>query len=330
MKSTDHPVDLSKSAFLITGGAGFIGSNLVSYLLSQGAGKVRVLDNLTTGSFRNISQYVDHPSFEFIDGDIRDHETCRKSCEGIGYVSHQAALGSVPRSIKDPQSTHAINSTGFLNMIIAAKEAGVRRFVYASTSSIYGDSPTLPKREEETGAPLSPYAVSKKTNELYAHVFASIYRMEFIGLRYFNVFGPRQKPDGPYAAVIPLFMKSVMEGRPPSIDGDGEQTRDFSFVDNVVQANVLSMLSSDTEAVNRVFNIAVGERISINQLYKEIARIFGSDVRPIYRQPRAGDVRDSLADISAARKLLSYEPTIKVAEGLALTAQWFRNSKNNI
>ena len=320
------PHDFSKTNFLITGGAGFIGRNIVDHLLKHNAGKVRVLDNLSTGSLKNIEAFKSHPSFEFIEGDIRDPETCRHGCKNIDIISHQAALGSVPRSIKDPLTTHAVNSTGFLNMVVAAHEMGIKRFVYASTSSIYGDSQKLPKIETETGNPLSPYAVSKKTNELYTQVFAGIYQMGFIGLRYFNVFGPYQSPDGPYAAVIPLFMKSVLENNQPYIDGDGKQTRDFSFISNVVHANILAMFTTNPDALNRVYNIAVGERISINELFNIIAKIVSSGIQPIYRAARPGDVRDSLADISSAKKLLGYEPSCRVGEGLALTLEWFHKS----
>ena len=326
MPGTYHTADLSKSSFLITGGAGFIGSNIVRYLIDHNAGKIKVLDNFATGSFKNISRYNVNKNFEFIEGDIRDYETCRKCCEGIDYVSHQAALGSVPRSVKDPLTTHAVNATGFLNMILAAKDASVKRFIYASTSAVYGDHPALPKKEGQTGNPLSPYAVSKITNELYALVFADTYKMEIIGLRYFNVFGPNQSPAGPYAAVIPLFIRSVIDHKPPYIDGDGEQTRDFTYVENVVQANIRAMLTTNREAVNRIYNVALGERISVNKLFNLIAEFLNSDLRPIYRDKRQGDVRDSLADISAAKILLGYGPAININEGLTLTLEWFRQS----
>ena len=321
-----HSIDLSKHSFLITGGAGFIGSNIVEYLVKYSAGKIRVLDSLATGFMNNISQYKNYNGFEFIEGDIRDLEMCRKCCKGIDYVTHQAALGSVPRSIKDPHYTHAVNSTGFLNMIIAARDAEVKRFVYASTSSVYGDHKGIPKKEEVTGNPISPYAVSKKTNELYAKVFADTYHMELIGLRYFNVFGPNQSPEAQYAAVIPLFIKSLIENKSPFIDGNGEQTRDFTFVANVVQANIKAMFVTDPLAINRVYNVALGERVSINNLYKELAVLFNSDIKPGYRASRPGDIRDSLADISAAKKLLGYNPLIRLSQGLKLTVDWFRSS----
>ena len=289
-----------------------------------------MLDNLSNGSLKNISQFIGYKNFDLIEGDIRDYNTCKKCCEGIDYVSHQAALGSVPRSIKDPITTNEVNGSGFLNMILAAKESSVKRFIYASTSAIYGDHPALPKKEEFTGNPLSPYAVSKKTNELYAQVFANTFKIETIGLRYFNVFGPNQSPTGPYAAVIPLFIQSVIDSKPPFIDGDGEQTRDFTFVENVVQANIRALLTMNSEAINRVYNVALGQRVSINELFNIIARLYKSDIKPVYREKRSGDVRDSLADISAAKKLLSYNPLIQLNDGLALTIEWFRQSMINI
>jgi len=321
-----HSEDLSKSSFLITGGSGFIGSNLAAYLVRAKAGKVRILDNLLTSTIENIRSLLDSPNVEFIEGDIRDTETCKRACKGIDYVSHQAALGSVPRSVKDPLTTHAINSTGFLNMLEASREARVKRFVYASSSSVYGDHPDLPKTETETGNPLSPYAVSKKTNELYARVFADTYNMEILGLRYFNVFGPNQSPEGPYAAVIPLFIQAVLDHKPPFIDGDGEQTRDFTYVDNAVQANVKALLAVLPDARHLVFNVAVGERASINQLFEKIAGLCHSDLKPIHRETRAGDIRDSLADITKAKSLLAYSPSVDLTEGLAKTLEWFRKS----
>lgn len=324
-----HKKDFSKYSFLITGGSGFIGSNIVAYLVAHKARHIRILDNLLTSSIENIRPYLEIPNVEFIQADIRDPETCAKACAGIDFVSHQAALGSVPRSVKDPQTTHSINSTGFLNMLIAARDAKVKRFVYASSSSVYGDHPVLPKKESETGNPLSPYAVSKKSNELYARVFADTYKMEIIGLRYFNVFGPNQSPEGAYAAVIPLFMQAVLENKSPNIDGDGEQTRDFTFVENAVQANILAMLTDESKALNQIYNVAVGERASINQLFKLIADLGQSDIKATHRESRAGDIKDSLADISKAKNLLGYQPSIHIAEGLKRTFEWFRNSTIN-
>lgn len=315
-----HNKDLSKFSFLITGGAGFIGSNLVEYLLKYGAGKVRVLDNFSNGHQENINEFLDHPNFELVEGDIRDLDTCKKAVEGIDYVSHQAALGSVPRSINDPITTNEVNINGFLNMLCAVKDAkSVKRFVYAASSSTYGDSQELPKVEDNIGKPLSPYAVTKYVNELYAEVFAKTYGMETIGLRYFNVFGPKQSPDGAYAAVIPLFIKAVKENEAALINGDGEQTRDFTFVENVVQANIKALLTHKSDAVNQIYNVACGERISLNQLWKAINNITDKNIKPIYKEDRIGDVRNSLADISKATTFLNYQPLFNLNQGLALT-----------
>ena len=321
-----HKTDISKLSFLITGGCGFIGSNIVEYLLKYNAGKVVVLDNVSTGFKKNIEPFLPKSNFSFIEGDITDFQTCKKACEGIDYVTHQAALGSVPRSVKDPSATHAVNATGFLNMLVAAKDAKVKRVVYASSSSVYGDHPVLPKLEDETGNPLSPYAVTKKTNELYANVFASTYQMEIIGLRYFNVFGPNQSPEGAYAAVIPLFMQAVINKTAPFIDGDGEQTRDFTFVENAVQANIKSFFAERKDAVNQIYHVAVGEKISVNSLYSMIAELGGSSVKPIHRETRAGDIRNSLADISKIHELVGYEPGIKVNAGLKIAFDWYRKN----
>lgn len=319
-----HKQDISGASFLITGGAGFIGSHITAYLLSNGAGKVRVLDNYLTGFSKNLEPFSGDPRFEFIEGDIRDFETCRKACEGIDYVSHQAALGSVPRSVKDPVTSNEVNVSGFLNMITAAKDAGVRTFVYASSSSVYGDEPNLPKKEDRVGNPLSPYAVTKKTNELYADVFAKLYGMKVIGFRYFNVFGSRQDPDGPYAAVIPLFVSGILNNKPVYINGDGEQTRDFTYVDNAVQANIRGMLCQNEAAFGEVYNVAVGEQYSVNFLYTSIRDILGLQHEPTYREPRAGDIRNSLADISKANRLLGYVPTQRFMEGLKETVAFFK------
>jgi UDP-N-acetylglucosamine 4-epimerase len=321
-----HKNDLSKLSFLITGGCGFIGSNIVEYLLKYNAGKVVVLDNISTGFKKNIEPYLSNKNFKLVEGDIIDPDTCRKTCEGIDYVNHQAALGSVPRSVKNPQATHAVNATGFLNMLVAARDAGAKRFVFASSSSVYGDHPVLPKKEEETGNPLSPYAVTKKTNELYANVFGSTYGMEIIGLRYFNVFGPNQSPEGAYAAVIPLFMQAVINKTAPFIDGDGEQTRDFTFVENAVQANIRSFFAEKKEAINQIYNVAVGEKISVNTLYNMIAELGGSNVKAIHRETRAGDIRNSLADISKIKNLIGYDPGIKVKEGLEIAFEWYKKN----
>lgn len=318
-----HTTDLSKHAFLITGGAGFIGSNLVAYLLENKAKKVRVLDNLATGFTKNLEQFQNNPRFEFLEGDIRDLETCKNAMEGIDYVSHQAALGSVPRSINDPLTSNEVNVTGFLNMLVAQKESDtVKRMVYAASSSTYGDSKNLPKVEDTIGKPLSPYAVTKLVNELYADVFFKTYGTQTIGLRYFNVFGPNQSPTGAYAAVIPLFMQALKDEKAPTINGDGEQTRDFTFVQNAVQANVRAFFAKE-EAINEVFNVAFGERISLNTLWEDLKNISGKEVKANYGPPRKGDVRDSLANIDKARKLLGYDPLFSVKDGLKLTWEGF-------
>ncbi len=318
-----HTQDISEYSFLVTGGAGFIGSNLVDYLLKYGAKKVRVLDNLATGSLENLSNFKDHPAFEFVEGDIRDSDTCKKAMIGIDYVSHQAALGSVPRSINDPFTSNEVNVTGFLNMLIAQNESdSVCRMVYAASSSTYGDSKSLPKVENVIGKPISPYAVTKLVNELYADVFYRTYGTPTIGLRYFNVFGPKQSPDGAYAAVLPLFMQALKEGVSPTINDDGEQTRDFTYVENAVQANVRAFFAPDA-AVNEVFNVAFGNRISLNTLWKELKVISGKEINANYGPPRKGDVRDSLANIDKAKELLGYQPLFSVADGLKITWEKF-------
>lgn len=319
-----HDQNISQKTFLVTGGAGFIGSHIVAYLLEHGAGKVRVLDNLSTGLEANVALFRGHPSYEFIQGDIRDMETCKQACAGIDYISHQAALGSVPRSIKDPITSNDVNVSGFLNMLIAARDAGVGTFVYASSSAVYGDEPNLPKVEERIGNPLSPYAVTKKANELYADVFSKLYGMKIAGFRYFNVFGPRQDPNGPYAAVMPLFVSGILNNTVVYINGDGEQTRDFTYVDNAVQANVRGMLSQNPDAFGQVYNIAVGENYSVNYLYQAIRDLLQLPHEATYRQERVGDIRNSLADISRARTLLGYDPQYHFSEGLRLTVDYFR------
>lgn len=314
-----HNTDISNQSFLITGGAGFIGSNLVAYLLKFGAKKVRVLDNLATGNLHNLKEFETNPAFEFMEGDIRDLQTCKDAMTGIDYVSHQAALGSVPRSINDPITSNEVNVSGFLNMLVAQKESNtVKRLVYAASSSTYGDSKMLPKKEENIGKPISPYAVTKLINELYADVFYKTYETKTIGLRYFNVFGPKQSPTGAYAAVIPLFMQSLKTGVAPIINGDGEQTRDFTFVENAVQANIRAFYASE-DAVNEVFNVAYGDRISLNTLWATLQDISGNKIEAIYGPPRKGDVQDSLADISKAKRLLEYNPLFSVEEGLQIT-----------
>ncbi|WP_026302599.1 SDR family oxidoreductase [Psychroflexus tropicus] len=320
-----HNTDLSQVNFLITGGAGFIGSNLVEYLLKFGAKNVRVLDNLSNGYRENITEFESESNFEFIDGDIRNLEDCEKAVEGIDIVLHQAALGSVPRSIDDPIKSNEVNVSGFLNMLVASKGSeSVKRFVYAASSSTYGDSPTLPKVEDVIGKPLSPYAVTKYVNELYADVFAKTYDMEIIGLRYFNVFGPKQSPQGAYAAVIPLFMQALKDKTPPTINGDGEQTRDFTFVENAVQANIKAAFAK-TEATNKVYNVACGERISLNRLWNDLQQASNTELEANYGPPRRGDVRDSLAQIDKAREFLNYNPKFNVSEGLKMTWTYFND-----
>ncbi len=324
MNTIFHSKDLSQSSFLVTGGAGFIGSHLAEYLLKHGAKKVRVLDNLVNGFQSNLDILQHYPGFEFMKADIRDIGSCQQACAGIDYVSHQAALGSVPRSIKEPVYFSEVNVGGFANMLKAAIDNNIKQFVYASSSSVYGDDATLPKKENIIGNCLSPYAATKKTNELYAQVFADVYGIKLLGLRYFNIFGPRQDPDGAYAAVIPLFVKNIMKQTPVYINGDGEQTRDFTYVDNAVQLNIKGMLVENPEALNKVFNVAVGENFSINYLYNACCTRIKSDFAATYREPRAGDIRNSLADISLAKNLLGYQPSKKFNDGLDDTIDFFK------
>ncbi|NSL85461.1 SDR family oxidoreductase [Chitinophaga sp. Mgbs1] len=323
-----HTEGLGQRSFLVTGGAGFIGSHIVEYLLKYGAGKVRVLDNFSTGSRENLAPFADNPAFELMEGDIRHAEDCSKAVAGMDYVTHQAALGSVPRSINDPITTNDVNISGFLNMLVAARDHNVKRFVYAASSSTYGDHPGLPKVEDRIGNPLSPYAVTKYVNELYAAVFSRTYDFHAVGLRYFNVFGPRQNPKGPYAAVIPLYMEAALEQQAPFINGDGETSRDFTFVENAVQANIRALL---TEIIDRheVVNIAFGQRTTLNELWQEICKITGIELAPIYREERKGDVRHSLADISKAATLIGYNPAVSVREGLRITAGWYRQAADH-
>ncbi len=309
-----HTADLSRYSFLITGGAGFIGSNLAEYLLMYKAGKVRVLDNLSTGHMRNIQPFLTNPAFEFLQGDIRDKETCQTATAHMDFVFHQAALGSVPRSIIDPVTTNDVNISGFLNMLMAVKESGVQRMVYAASSSTYGDSVALPKVEDKIGNPLSPYAVTKYVNELYANVFASTYKMELIGLRYFNVFGPRQDPNGAYAAVIPKFVNQLLRHQSPVINGDGNHSRDFTFIENVVQANMIALFTQDPEALNTVYNVAFGEQTTLNQLVHALKKFLSvsdpsiADINIVHGPNRDGDIPHSLASIEKARKMLGYSP----------------------
>ena len=318
---------MKKQNILITGGAGFIGSHIADALLAlPDIGFVRVLDNLATGKMQNINHNLSNENFQFQQGDIRNFEDCTKAMEDIAIVCHQAALGSVPRSIEDPLTTNDVNISGTLNIFTAAKNAGISRVVYAASSSTYGDSPNLPKVENNIGLPLSPYAVTKYVNELYAKVFGDLYGLEFIGLRYFNVFGPRQDPNGQYAAVIPLFNKAILDSDAPFINGDGEQSRDFTFIENVVQINLLALFTENEEALNQVYNVALGDSITINEMWNELKLIGNSELNVNYRSSRQDDVRASLADISKAKTLLNYNPKIKVKEGLKKSFDWYKNS----
>jgi UDP-N-acetylglucosamine 4-epimerase len=314
---------------LVTGGAGFIGSNLVQALIhDERITAVKVLDNLETGSISNFSAIKNNSKFEFIEGDIRNYAICMGAAEGIDIISHQAALGSVPRSIEDPVTTHEVNATGTLNVFNAAREKKIKRVIYAASSSTYGDHPGLPKVEDIIGSPLSPYAVTKLTNEIYAKVFADLYGMEFIGLRYFNVYGPHQNPSGPYAAVIPLFIKSFLNNKSPVINGTGEHSRDFTFVDDVVQANLLAMFTHEPKAINQVFNIAKGEKTTLKELHSVLQQITNKNIEAIFGPERRGDVKHSLADITKAKKLLGYNPEVSPAQGLRKTYEWYKQNSN--
>lgn len=319
---------MSQKRILVTGGAGFIGSNLCEELLRQG-NKVVCLDNFATGKPENILPFLSDPNFKLIVGDIRNLGDCRKAVEGVDFVLHEAALGSVPRSVNDPITTNEVNISGFMNMLVAARDAKVKRFVYAASSSTYGDSQALPKVESVIGKPLSPYAITKYVNELYADVFARTYGMECIGLRYFNVFGRRQDPHGPYAAVIPLFIRKLMTHEHITINGDGEYSRDFTYIDNVVQMNLLAVNTTNSEAINEVYNTAFGERTTLNQLVdylKEYLSAFDSDisnVEVIYGTNRTGDIPHSLASIEKAKKLLGYSPQFDLRSGLGAAITWY-------
>ena len=313
---------------LITGGAGFIGSNLCDYFINKGY-KVAVLDNFATGHRKNIQHHLSNPDFTLIEGDIRNLDDCTKAVEGADYVLHQAALGSVPRSIKDPATSNDVNVGGFLNMLIAARDAGVKRFVYAASSSTYGDSESLPKVEDVIGKPLSPYAITKYVNELYADVFSRTYGIETIGLRYFNVFGRRQDPNGAYAAVIPKFVMQFMEHESPVINGDGNYSRDFTYIDNVIQMNELAMTTNNPEAINTVYNTAYGDRTTLNDLIgylKEFLSDFDAaiaNVEVVHGPNRAGDIPHSLASIDKAKKLLDYNPQFSIKQGLEQAVKWY-------
>lgn len=314
---------------LITGGAGFIGSNLVAALLqNERVSSVRVLDNLSTGSLKNIEEFFSNKKFKFIEGDIRNYAACLEACQEIDLITHQAALGSVPRSINDPLTSNDVNVTGTLNIFTAAKENNCKRIVYAASSSTYGDHPGLPKVEDTIGNPLSPYAVTKYVNELYARVYANLYGMEITGLRYFNIFGPKQNPNGPYAAVIPLFAEAILKNAAPTINGDGSHSRDFTYVDNAVQANILALFTTNKKAINQVYNIACGAQTSLLELFDGLKKQAGSDLQAIHGPERKGDVKHSLADISKAKDLLGYNPSVSVQEGLVKTFNWYNEQFN--
>jgi UDP-N-acetylglucosamine/UDP-N-acetylgalactosamine 4-epimerase len=319
---------LKDSRVLVTGGAGFIGSNLVDSFLNSG-NSVVCLDNFSTGKRENLKAFINNPAFKLIEGDIRNYDDCLKAVKNIDIVFHQAALGSVPRSIKDPVTSTDVNIGGFVKMLFAAKESGIKRFIYAASSSTYGDHPDLPKVEDKIGSPLSPYAITKYVDELYADNFSKSYGIDVIGLRYFNVFGRRQDPDGAYAAVIPKFMKTLMKHEVPLINGDGSVSRDFTYIDNVVQANHLASVVEDKAALNQVYNVAHGERTSLNQLFffiRELAAGFDKDIlaiEPTYGPARAGDIPHSLASIEKAKRLLHYSPAFNVEEGLKEAVKWY-------
>jgi len=321
-------IDIKQGKILITGGAGFIGSNLCEYFLHLGA-SITCLDNFTTGHRHNIEAFLEHPNFTLIEGDIRGIETCRKACTNQDYVLHQAALGSVPRSINDPITSNEVNVSGFLNMLVASKDAGVKRFVYAASSSTYGDLEALPKVEEKIGKPLSPYAVTKYVNEVYADVFHRTYGLNTIGLRYFNVFGRRQDPNGVYAAVIPLFVKQFIKHESPVINGDGTFSRDFTYVDNVIRMNHLAMTTENEQAMNQVYNTAVGDSTTLVQLAQLLKKQLSqydpkiSEVDIVYGPNRKGDIPHSLASIERAKQLLGYKPSHRIEEGIKESVAWY-------
>jgi len=324
----DKPID--STSFLITGGAGFIGSNLVEYLLKHGAKKVRVLDNLLTGRMKNLEGLKDNPRFEFLKGDIRNRKDCMEACKDMDIISHQAALVSIPRSVKDPATTNDVNAGGFVNVLMAAGDSGIDRVIIASSSSVYGDDPGLPKVENKIGRQISPYAVSKYINELYSHVFGNMYNQKLIGLRYFNIFGQNQDPKGVYAAVIPLFIDMMLQGKRPFLNGDGSNTRDFTYIENVVQANVKAMLTDNEDAFGEIYNIACGERFSILDLFETIRNTLKIEMDPQFRDSLPGDIPHSLADISKARKNLGYDPQFDFKEGLALTIDYYRKQSTRV
>ncbi|THD67742.1 SDR family oxidoreductase [Robertkochia marina] len=326
--NTDKFKSLRSKKVLVTGGAGFIGSNLCEVLLEIGA-KVTCLDNFATGHKHNIESFLKHPDFSLMEGDIRDLDTCQKACEGQDFVLHQAALGSVPRSLKDPITSNEVNVNGFLNMLVAARDQGVKRFVYAASSSTYGDSEALPKVEEKIGKPLSPYAITKYVNELYADIFHKSYGLDTIGLRYFNVFGRRQDPNGAYAAVIPLFVKQIRNHESPVINGDGTYSRDFTYIDNVLQMNLLCLITENKEALNEVYNTAVGDRTNLLQLVDLLRKNLANydaeiaQVKAIHGPNRKGDIPHSLASVEKAKNLLGYQPTHEIEAGIKEAVAWY-------
>jgi len=326
---------LRNKNILVTGGAGFIGSNLCEYLLKCEA-NVTCLDNFATGHKHNIEEFLDHPKFTLFKGDIRDLEICQNSCQGQDFVLHQAALGSVPRSLKDPITSNEVNVSGFLNMLVAARDQNVKRFIFAASSSTYGDSEQLPKLEDEIGKPLSPYAITKYVNELYADIFQKAYGLNYIGLRYFNVFGRRQDPYGAYAAVIPLFVKQMMDNVTPTINGDGSYSRDFTYIDNVILMNVLSITTNNRNALNNIYNTAGAENTSLIQLADLLNEFLSeydskfSNIKFKFGPKRSGDIPHSLASISKAKELLSYHPIFSFKEGLKKSLKWYISNLKKI
>lgn len=323
--------DQNKINLLITGGAGFIGSNLVEHFLEDDRiSLVRVVDDLSNGYYSNISEFESDPRFEFIKGDITDYNTCLEATRGIDKITHQAALGSVPRSIENPMRSTAVNVLGTVNVLYAAVANEVKRIVLACSSSTYGDHPGLPKVEDEIGNPLSPYAVTKFSVEQFADVFQKTYGLDFIGLRYFNIFGPRQMPDNPYAAVIPIFCQAFIDGKKPVINGDGETSRDFTYVENVVLANELALFTENSSALNEIYNTACGDQISLNEMAEMLQEISGKNIEPTYGPERPGDVKHSMADISKMERLLDYKPLVRFREGLEKTYEWYNSDKHGI
>ena len=316
-----------KINLLITGGAGFIGSNMVEHFLEdERVDLVRVLDNLSNGYIENIQEFFDHPRFEFIEGDIRDYETCLKACKGIDKISHQAALGSVPRSIENPMQSTEVNILGTVNLMYAAVQQKVERIILAFSSSTYGDHPDLPKVEENIGNPLSPYAVTKAAIEQFADVFGKTYGLKWVGLRYFNVFGPKQNPDNPYAAVIPIFFKAALNDQPLFINGDGHTSRDFTFVDNAIHMNELSLFSDNIQSLNQIYNCACSEQTSLNDMVRLLSEILRKELKVEYREERQGDVKHSLADITKAMNYLGYRPVVRFNEGLKEAFKYYEQN----